>query len=225
MGRNLTVIDLFCGAGGLSEGFRQAGFHVLAGNDLDQAAGRTYAATHKEAKFLHGPIEELSTQDFLTATSLKPGELDCLVGGPPCQAYSVYNHQRGMHDRRSNLFEQYLRIVCGLQPKWVVLENVTGITSVGDGSPVSDIISGLRQLGYYVENRVLKAEEFGVPQERRRMVFIGNRVGRALHWPSPSHGTGLLPLVTVADALSDLPALANGEDRGIVGIENVDSDR
>ena len=215
MGRGLTAIDLFCGAGGLSEGFRQAGFHILAGNDLDGAAGRTFAATHPEAIFLPGPIEDISSQDFLRAAKLIPGELDCLIGGPPCQGYSVYNHQRGMHDRRSNLFEQYLRIVGGLRPKWVVLENVTGITSVGDGSPVSGILSGLREHGYYVENRVLKAEDFGVPQERRRMVFIGNRLDLPVHWPQPTHGQGLLPLVTVADALTDLPPLANGEDCGV----------
>ena len=146
-----TAIDLFCGAGGLSEGFRQAGFAVLAGNDFDEAAGTTFKATHAEAKFLPGPIEELSAADFLSVAGVRRGELDCLVGRPPCQAFSVYNHQRGLHDERSGLFREYLRIVDGLHPRWVVMENVTGITSCGNGQAVRDILAGLAALGYEVE--------------------------------------------------------------------------
>jgi len=211
-----TAIDLFCGAGGLSEGFRQAGYHVLAGNDIDEVAGETFASTHREAKFLPGPIDQLSARDFLRAASLKRGELDCLIGGPPCQAYSVYNHQRGLHDDRSTLFRQYLRIVDGLRPRWVVMENVTGIVSVGGGRPVRDILGGLKELGYRVETAVLKAEQYGVPQERRRILFIGNRTGAPIALPKPTHGPGLAPYVTVWDAIGDLPSLVNGEDRGVV---------
>lgn len=209
-----TAIDLFCGAGGLSEGFRQAGFHVLAGNDFDPFAAETFAATHSEAKFLPGPIEDISARDFLKAAGLKKGELDCLIGGPPCQAFSVYNHQRGMHDKRSGMFREYLRIVKGLMPKWVVMENVTGITSAGNGQAVESILSGLGDLGYTVETRILRAEEYGVPQERRRIFFIGNRLGLPVQWPEPTHGPGLKPFVTVWDAIGDLPRLKNGEDPG-----------
>jgi DNA (cytosine-5)-methyltransferase 1 len=210
-----TAIDLFCGAGGLSEGFRQAGFTVLAGNDFDDFAGQTFSATHPDAVFIGGPIQNITAKQLLKAAGLKRGELDCLIGGPPCQAFSVYNHQRGMHDERSGLFREYLRIVEGLQPKWVVMENVTGITSVGGGQAVEEILSGLAEHGYQVETRVLKAEEYGVPQERRRILFIGNRLGLPIVWPEPTHGPDrALPYVTVWDALSDLPALLNGEDRG-----------
>jgi len=176
-GHPLTAIDLFCGAGGLSEGFRQAGFFVVAGNDIDEFAGETFAETHSDAVFIPGPIEALSTVDFLRAAGLSAGELDCLIGGPPCQAFSVYNHQRGMHDERSQLFKEYLRIVGGLRPKWVVMENVTGITSIGDGAALRGIIRGLSDLGYEVDTRILRAEEYGVPQERRRIFFLGNRLG------------------------------------------------
>ncbi len=210
-----TVIDLFCGAGGLSEGFRQAGYHVLAGNDVFEAAGETFAATHREATFLPGPIENYSVSDFLDAAGLAPGELSVLVGGPPCQGYSVYNHQRGLHDKRSSLYQEYLRIVEGLYPDWVVLENVTGMTSAGGGAAVNGVISGLQELGYEVQAQILRAEEFGVPQERRRIVFIGNRLGLPISFPEPTHGPGLLPLVNVFDAISDLPPLLNGEDRGV----------
>ena len=209
-----TAIDLFCGAGGLSGGFRQAGFRILAGNDLDEFSGQTFTATHDDAIFLSGPIEDIAASDLQRAAGLRRGELDCLVGGPPCQAFSVYNHQRGLHDQRSGLFQEYLRIVKGLLPKWVVTENVTGITSVGNGKAVQDIFTGLGELGYHVDSKILRAEEFGVPQERRRIFFVGNRLGLPIPWPQPTHGPSLLPIVTVADAISDLPPLRNGEDLG-----------
>ena len=207
---NLSVIDLFCGAGGLSEGFRQAGYHVLAANDFFDAAGETFAATHPEAKFLPGPIQLYAADDFLKAAGLEAGELDVLVGGPPCQGFSVYNHQRGLHDERSSLYQEYLRIVAGLRPNWIVLENVTGMTSAGGGAAVKAILDGLGDLGYSVEAKILRAEEYGVPQERRRIVFIGNRIGLPIEFPSPTHGPGLLPFTTVGDAISDLPRLING---------------
>ena len=207
---NGTVIDLFCGAGGLSEGFRQAGFRVLAGNDFFDAAGETFKATHRDAKFLPGPIQNYSAQDLLDAAGLSVGELDVLVGGPPCQGFSVYNHQRGLHDERSSLYREYLRVVDGLRPKWVVLENVTGMTSAGGGAAVGAIIDGLRALGYEVRSEILKAEEFGVPQERRRIVFIGNRLGFPVRFPTPSHGVGRKPFVNIDQAFSDLPPLPNG---------------
>ncbi len=216
MAKNYTAIDLFCGAGGLSEGLRQAGYHVLAGNDYDATAGKTFAHTHRKAKFLPGPIQDIDAADFLRAANLKRGELDCLVGGPPCQAFSVYNHKRGMHDERSQLFHEYLRLVEGLYPRWVVMENVTGILSAGNGAAVEAITGGLRTLGYSnVEYRVLKAEEYGVPQERRRVVFIGNRVDAPIIWPEPTHGPGKLPFNTIKDAIGDLPSLENGQDRGV----------
>lgn len=218
MDRTFTAIDLFCGAGGLSEGLRQAGFDVLAGNDFDEAAGQTFSATHSDAKFVPGRVQDVSEAALLKAAGLRPGQLDCLVGGPPCQAFSVYNHQRGLHDERSQLFREYLRLVEGLNPRWVVMENVTGITSAGGGEAVKAILNGLQKLGYYVEFRTLKTEEYGVPQERRRVVFIGNRVGMPIIWPEQTHGTGdgLRPFVTIQDAIGDLPVLENGEDLGVL---------
>lgn len=210
--RVLTAIDLFCGAGGLSEGLRQAGFDVRAGSDFNEAAGATFERTHGDAKFLGGPIQDLAVNDFLHSAKLRVGELDVLTGGPPCQAYSVYNHKRGMNDERSTLFREYLRIVEGLMPRWVVMENVTGITSAGNGAALRAIVEGFTSLGYRIEWRVLRAEQYGVPQERRRFVFMGNRTGEPIIWPEPTHGTeDLKPLVTVFDAISDLPILHNGE--------------
>lgn len=193
-----------------------AGFDVLAGNDMFAAAGKTFSKSHPKAKFLSEPIQELSVRKLLEISGLKRGELTLLAGGPPCQAYSVYNHQRGMHDARATLFREYLRIVEGMQPEWILMENVAGIYSIGDGEAVRAIKSELGLLGYSVEEQILRAEEYGVPQERRRVVFIGNRIGAPISHPSPTHGSGLLPYVTIRDAISDLPKLANGEDLGVV---------
>jgi DNA (cytosine-5)-methyltransferase 1 len=206
-----TVVDLFCGAGGLSEGFRQAGFHVLAGLDYDQRAGETFIATHPEAVFIGGKIQDIPVSELLGATGLRPGELDVLVGGPPCQGYSVYNHGRGTHDPRAGLFRQYLRIVEGLRPRWLVMENVSGLISIADGGIIREIEEGMCRLGYAVRWKILKAEEYGVPQERRRIVFIANRIDAPILFPQPTHGPGLKPFITIWDAISDLPPLKNGD--------------
>ena len=210
-----TVVDLFCGAGGLSEGFRQAGFHVVAGSDYDASAGKTFAATHPEATFFGGRIQDLSVEDIKRATSLRTGDLEVLVGGPPCQGYSVYNHGRGVDDPRAGLFREYLRIVEGLMPKWLVMENVSGLMSIADGAIIREIESSMDALGYKVKWQILKAEEYGVPQERRRIVFIANRIGAPINHPQPTHGPGLEPFVTIWDAISDLPQLANGDAHGV----------
>ncbi|WP_439528543.1 DNA cytosine methyltransferase [Pannonibacter sp.] len=206
-----TVLDLFCGAGGLSEGFRQAGFHVLGGLDFDRRAGETFAATHPESVFVGGKIQDVSVSDLLGITRLQPGMLDVLVGGPPCQGYSVYNHGRGIHDPRAGLFREYLRIVEGLRPRWLVMENVSGLTSIAEGGIIREIEEGMGRLGYAVRWKVLKAEEYGIPQERRRLVFIANRIGAPILFPEPTHGPGLRPFVTIWDAISDLPPLTNGD--------------
>jgi DNA (cytosine-5)-methyltransferase 1 len=218
----LTAIDLFCGAGGLSNGFEQAGFRVLAGNDISDVAGETFSRNHAEASFIGGPVEDIRAARLLRVAGLKRGELTCLVGGPPCQGFSVYNHQRGMHDQRSHLFKEYLRLVDGLQPQWIVMENVTGLLSIDDGGVIEQIARGFDELGYQVKWKILKAEDYDVPQERRRIVFIGNRTGQDIIFPDATHGPGLQPFVTIEDAIVDLPVLANGGklSEGVFGVRN-----
>lgn len=203
-----TVVDLFCGAGGLSHGFTQAGYEVLFGSDIDPTFGRTFMASHPKARFSATPIQALTVDDVLQVTRLKPGELDVLVGGPPCQGYSVYNHGRGEQDPRAGLFREYLRLVCGLQPKWLVMENVTGLKSISGGRLIDSILAEIRAAGYEnVSYQVLKAEEFGVPQERRRIVFIANRLDIPVEFPKISHDGKVKPFVTVWDAIGDLPPI------------------
>ncbi|MBF2755544.1 MAG: DNA cytosine methyltransferase [Gammaproteobacteria bacterium AqS3] len=216
----LTAIDLFCGAGGLSQGFMKAGFDILAANDFDGHAASTFKLNHPGTAFFDGPIEDIDPKDFLNVSNLKQGELDVLMGGPPCQAFSVNNHRRGMHDARSGLFREYLRMVEGLMPRAVVMENVTGITSVAGGRAVEEIYFSLERLGFRVEHQILRAEEFGVPQERRRIFFVAIRDGGSFRWPRPTHQNEpdlltaplkLKPFVTVEDAIYDLPALQIAE--------------
>jgi len=214
VGQMLTGIDLFCGAGGLSEGFSQAGFHVLVGQDFDAAAGKTFESTHHDAKFIGGPIQNVTARQILDAARKAKGEIDVIVGGPPCQGYSVYNHQRGDGDPRAGLFREYLRIVKGIQPRWLVMENVTGITSIAGGGVVREVYAGMENLGYRVKMQILKAEEYGVPQERRRVVFIATRGDAPILFPEATHGPDRKPFVTVWDAISDLPRIENGEKFG-----------
>ncbi len=215
--RTLYTVDLFAGAGGLALGFSDAGFHPLAANDFDQCAGETFAANFADTPFISGPIEKISGSKLLSTAGIQPGELDALLGGPPCQAFSVYNHQRGFHDERSGLFREYLRVVEQTLPKVVVMENVVGMTSLDGGRAIDEMHKSLGALGYVVEHRILRAEEFGVPQERRRLFFIGSRIGPII-WPEQTHGSRddlltahLAPFVTVWDAIGDLPKLEMGE--------------
>ncbi len=209
-----TVADLFSGAGGLSEGFQQAGFRTVAGQDLFAAAGRTFTHAHPGARFVGGSIQDVSAAQLLEGSGVGPGELDVLVGGPPCQGYSYYNHGRGEHDPRAGLFREYLRIVEGLRPRWLVMENVAGITSVADGAVVREIRQGMQALGYRVAMALLRAENYGVPQERRRMFFLATREDRPILFPLPTHGTVAgVPFTTIRDAIGDLPDVPNGGGR------------
>jgi DNA (cytosine-5)-methyltransferase 1 len=215
--RTLFTIDLFSGAGGLALGFSGARFHPLVANDFDPAAGATFAANFGETPFLSGSIESLSGKELLKVAGARSGSVDALLGGPPCQAFSVYNHQRGFHDERSGLFRQYLRVVSEVLPKVVVMENVVGMTSLDGGRAIDEMHRSLGRLGYKVEHRILRAEEYGVPQERRRIFFIGSRIG-SIVWPEATHGSPddlltahLPPFVTVWDAIGDLPKLEMGE--------------
>lgn len=205
-----TVVDLFCGAGGLSHGFMQAGYQVLFGTDIDPVFGKTFLASHPDSKFMARSVIDLQAQEILAATGLEIGELDVLVGGPPCQGYSVYNHGRGEHDPRAGLFREYLRIVTGLQPKWLVMENVTGLTSISGGKLIQQILAEIKSAGYQnVDYRILKAEHYGVPQERRRIVFVANRLGLPVEFPAQTHDGAKRQFTTVWDAIGDLPPVSD----------------
>ena len=167
---------------------------------------------------------------ILRECNLNEGDLDCLIGGPPCQSFSYNNHQRSEKDARARLFEHYLRIVRGLKPKTIVMENVPGILTIGDGSVIEEIKSELKALGYESEVKILSAEEFGMPQVRRRVFIVASRLGAPAQLiPVPTYRSadprkgkagkqckGLKHLVTVHKAIGDLPPITNGGGKRVM---------
>lgn len=167
--RSPTVVDLFSGAGGLSEGFRQAGFEILAGSDNDPDALATFSANFPSAEAILGDIRESHTREAILAVARKA---TVLVGGPPCQAFSqVRNHTRMIDDPRNSLYREFVAILRDALPPAFVMENVTGMDQMGVRE---QIINDLSLDGEYdVKAQVLDAANFGVPQTRRRLLFIG----------------------------------------------------
>ena len=228
-----TCVDLFAGAGGMAEGFRQAGFTILSGNDIDAGAGATFRYNFPGASFFQSPISELTGTELLKDAGITRGELDCLIGGPPCQSFSYNNHLRSQEDARARLFEDYLRIVRDLRPRSLVMENVPGILTISGGAIVDEIYSSLKTLDYACEARILYAEDYGVPQQRRRVFFLATRLSRTaaplfphgqfgpvqkpseqvnprIHRWSLRRGQQRLDPPSVWDAIGDLPPIGNG---------------
>jgi len=243
--REFTVIDLFAAPGGLSLGFDMAGFRVLAGVDIDPKGMETYKFNFPEAKAIVADIRRLKSKELMKITEISEGEVDVIAGGPPCQGFStigrvkiaslvrqgVWNHLKVSHPRfiddpRNVLYKEFMRIVRDLKPKFVVMENVPGMMSYRNGEIVREIIEDFRRIGYKASAKVLNAADYGVPQIRKRIIFIATRIEKApIIFPKPTHrdvdenSTSLLeyfaekeekddslkPYVTVWEAIGDLP--------------------
>jgi DNA (cytosine-5)-methyltransferase 1 len=188
----LTAIDLFSGAGGLSEGLRQAGFQILAASDHDPDACATYRANFPEVTMIEGDLTDRANHARLTDLAMPMNrELDLLAGGPPCQAFSqVRNHDRLLEDPRNRLYREFVNLLDELRPRALLLENVPGLLQFNGGEVREQIENDLSLRGAYeVRSCVLDAGDFGTPQSRSRLVFIGVRRGGVLPaWPA---GTGL----------------------------------
>lgn len=166
------MVDLFCGAGGLSLGFTQEGFVTVLANDIEECCVDTYAHNHPETPRDHvvkGDIREVV--DHLEEL-LKGHDIDIVVGGPPCQGFSMANRQRLIDDPRNHLYKNYVEVVKRVKPTFFVMENVKGMLSVAD-----QVKEDFRKIGYSVECHILNAKDFGVPQNRERLIYIGNRLG------------------------------------------------
>lgn len=166
---NWNMVDLFCGAGGLSLGFKQEGFKTVLANDIEKCCIDTYAHNHPEtprSKIVLGDIKDVCEQ--LNAI-IGESVVDIVVGGPPCQGFSMANRQRLIDDPRNKLYRYYLKVVSILRPKFFVMENVKGMLSVAE-----QVVEDFQELGYKVDYRVLNAKDYGVPQNRERLIYIGN---------------------------------------------------
>lgn len=222
-----TVVDLFSGAGGLALGFQAAGFDVVLASDISEPCARTHTRNMPEVPFMLADIAAISGREILRRCGLRRGELDVLVGGPPCQGFSI-NGQRMLDDPRNRLFGDFIRLAGELCPRVAVIENVPGLATLHGGVMLREIGDTFRKLGYRVDCAELLAAQYGVPQMRWRMFFVAWRdpTVQSAYFPSPTHGSAgigdLVPnrtvsrdqmagFITIADAISDLPAVGSGE--------------
>ncbi len=197
-----SVVDLFSGAGGISLGFRNAGFRVLAGLDNDPSATLTYAHNFPEARAI---VADLSGSAEVVKDGLLGNTPDVIVGGPPCQGFSLAGF-RNEFDPRNDLLNNYLAIVNEIQPKAVIIENVPSMLSLYEGRAGDAIRTGLTELGYSLYEDVLNAADFGVPQNRRRVFFVALRADLDWGFTFPKPTTREKRLSTW-EAISDLPPL------------------
>jgi DNA (cytosine-5)-methyltransferase 1 len=208
--KKYSVAGLFSGCGGLDLGFIEAGFEVVWANDFFKEAVDTYRANIGN-HIIHEDITKIPSQSI--------PDVDILLGGFPCQGFSVANIKRSMEDERNFLYKEMLRIVRDKKPKFFLAENVKGLLSMQKGEVIKMIINDFKELGYNVDYKVLKASNYGVPQNRERVIIIGNRLGLQNPFPEQTHGTEDRPYVTVKDTVDflsnvrtrDLPFKLNGK--------------
>jgi len=223
MTSRLTCVDLFCGAGGFSLGFLKAGFEIVAATDYQESAQRTY--THNlDSPFLRADIADLAgdLEPLKDRRDFDEERIDVVVGGPPCKGFStagVYNPE----DPRTSLLHHYIRVVKRLQPRAIVVENVPGAKALQGGAYVDALLKNARELGYKTRMLELNAADYGVPQLRKRLIFIGYRDDSPISRPVPTHTGDARQKrlserslnkkhVTVAEAISDLAFLGPGEE-------------
>lgn len=223
-----TTIDLFCGCGGLAWGFRRAGFRVLAGVDVEDAALGTFRVNFPEAQAINLDLSGDGVDELARRLGLPSGLLDVLVGGPPCQGFSknVTRSGRSLEDSKNLLVRSFIRAVEVLRPKMVLMENVAEMANAFGGTFREELRERFADFGYSVEYQVHNAAEYGVPQRRRRVVFLASQTGILPILPEPlcqvglsdgTHKKDVVPAgaVSVWDAIGDLGPL-----KGICALPN-----
>ena len=203
--KKLNFIDLFAGAGGLSCGLEQAGFNCILGVDFNKYAMQTFAKNHPKATSFCGDIAELKGKSLKEALQNK--EIHLVVGGPPCQGFSTVG-PGNPDDLRNTLFLEFCRIVRTTKPYFVVMENVTGLLAKKNERTLNSIIRKFKTMGYKLEVKVLESQHYGVPEKRKRTIFIGSRLEGQIVFPTKTHDTKIknyfVPAVTVGEAIKNV---------------------
>lgn len=218
--KNFNLISLFSGAGGMDLGFKKVGFNILWANDFDADAVKTYTRNIGNHIVL-GDITKINSKNI-------PGnykDIDVIIGGFPCQGFSIANTKRNMKDSRNFLYLELLRIIKDKQPKFFVAENVKGLLSMKNGAVIEMILDDFRSLGYKVDFKILNSADFGVPQFRERIIIIGNRLGLENKFPKPTHSNfnnKLNPYISTKDAIGFLAdvELLNGKIDEYIKVNN-----
>lgn len=201
-----TAVDLFCGCGGLTVGLKRAGFRVLGTVDVDPLSVKTYKANHRDVTLWEKDIRELDPQELLDALGLEKGGLDLLAGCPPCQGFSTMRTLNGallVDDPRNDLLLEFERFVEALLPRAVMMENVPGLA---DDKRFEAFLRKLKKLGYLGAHRVLNAAEYGVPQRRRRLIYLA---GLGMEIPFADKAA---KMKTVEEAIGGLPKAGQSGD-------------
>lgn len=201
-----TAVDLFCGCGGLTVGLRKAGYRVLAAVEIDPLSVKTYKVNHRDVAVWEMDIRDLEPAKLLEQLGLNPGEIDLLAGCPPCQGFSTLRTLNGsvrIDDPRNDLLLEFQRFVEALRPRAVMMENVPGLA---DDERFASFCKKLKNLGYLGDHRILNAADYGVPQRRRRLIYLA---GNGVEIPFAGKAR---KLTTVRDALGDLPKAGESGD-------------
>lgn len=213
MSKNLNLVSFFSGAGGLDLGFEKAGFRTIWANEFDKTIWATYERNFPHVKLDRRDIRDVDANDIP----------DCvgIIGGPPCQSWSEAGARRGIEDKRGQLFWDYIRLLKVKQPKFFLVENVSGILQPKHSAAFNAFINAFKDCGYEVSWQLVDANDYGVPENRQRVIIIGYRkdLGKKFVFPNPK---SYKP--TLKDAIFDLPepipAKAKNKTNGIIEIAN-----
>lgn len=218
MSKRFTCVDLFSGAGGLSRGFYDAGYEVILGVDFDDAALKTFKENHGDAEvmkldlFDHSNIDKIV--EYINNKNIK---LDVLVGGPPCQGFSIAG-PRDINDKRNSLYLAMVKVADRLKPQAIVLENVPGMLHTNGGIGAKRIVEDFKEIGYRMIPKLLYAPDYGIPQIRKRVFFVGLRESEVeFEFPEPILDKN--QYITCEEAIGDLPSLQTDEGDIIYGDE------
>lgn len=211
----LNALDLFSGAGGFSEGMKNAGFNVVAAIEFNAQIAETYKFNHPNTKMIIDDIRNVSENQIHKLFHESNISCDVIFGGPPCQGFSMAGNRirsgfSFLEDERNYLFKEYIRMVTYLKPKVFILENVPGILNYNNGNVKNEIYDAFKKLGYNISSKILCAADYGVPQLRNRAIFIGNRIGIDSNSLFPKPLKTPSTYTTIRDAISDLPPLKAG---------------